>query len=68
MFIKDGKWDFPVVRILQGRLKATPLIIAKLVCTAVLIKIVVINLFLFVFMPDHFPAPVTAWVVSLFSA
>lgn len=64
MFIKGGKWNFPLVRVLKGELKATPVVIIKLVGAALLIKVALINLFLFVFMPESFPAPLTGWVVG----
>jgi hypothetical protein len=64
MFIKGGKWNFPLVRVLKGELKATPVVIIKLVGAALLIKVALINLILFVFMPENFPAPLTGWVVA----
>ena len=64
MFIENGKWSFPLVKILKGELKATPVVIIKLVGAALLIKVALINLILFVFMPENFPAPLTGWVVA----
>lgn len=65
MFIENGKWNFPLVKILKGEMKATPLAIAKLIVVAVLIKVVAINAFLFVFFPDNFPAPITGRLVGI---
>lgn len=68
MFIVDGKWNYPLWKVLTGEIKATPLVIAKLLFAAMLgktiITVIVVNAYLFAFSPENFPAPITKRVIS----
>jgi hypothetical protein len=64
MFIENGKWNFPLLKIAKGELKASPSVLVRLTFVALLIKVVVINAIIFVVSPENFPAPIAKWLVS----
>jgi len=63
-FIENGKWQFPLAQMIRGERKVTPIAVLKLIFVATMIKVVVVNTILLLFFPEHFPAPLTDWVVT----